>query len=232
MFGRVRVAGAALRSEAMQATPWQLELTDYRRCVAESYGRVMSGADGASEDPAAWRAWRGRRDRLIGTHPQSPLPADRRDPAWTTPFFDHDPAWRLSGVLTLASSPAVMDIPHSSTGTTRFVEVGTVKVEPPSVAAVPLTLFWLDAYGGGLFLPFRDATRGSSTYGGGRYLLDTVKGADLGQTPDGRLVLDFNYAYHPSCAWDAAWSCPLAPPSNDLDLAVRAGERLPLGVRD
>ena len=69
---------------------------------------------------------------------------------------------------------------------------------------------------------------GRETYGGGRYLLDTVKGADLGF--DGpRLVLDFNYAYHPSCAWDSRWSCPLAPPSNWLTEPVRAGELLPLG---
>ncbi|HUG86614.1 MAG TPA: DUF1684 domain-containing protein, partial [Euzebya sp.] len=81
----------------------------------------------------------------------------------------------------------------------------------------------------GLFLPFTDATSGASTYGGGRYLLDTAKGADLGRLEDGRLILDFNYAYHPSCAWDAAWSCPLPPPDNRVDVEVSAGERLPLG---
>ena len=88
-----------------------------------------------------------------------------------------------------------------------------------------LELYWLDAYGGGLFLPFRDATAGSETYGAGRYLLDTVKGADLG-TVDGRLVLDFNFAYHPSCAYDPKWACPLSPPANRIDVPIRAGERL------
>ena len=66
---------------------------------------------------------------------------------------------------------------------------------------------------------------GTTTYGGGRYLLDTVKGADLG-TEDGRLVLDFNYAYNPSCAYDPSWACPLAPPGNRLAIAVEAGERV------
>ena len=80
-------------------------------------------------------------------------------------------------------------------------------------------------YGGGLFLPFRDATSGEQTYGGGRYLLDGAKSADLGGT-DGRLVLDFNFAYHPSCVHDPRWSCPLAPPANTLPFAVEAGERL------
>ena len=87
-----------------------------------------------------------------------------------------------------------------------------------------LALYWLDGYGGGVFLPFADATRGDATYGGGRYLLDTVKGADLGEA-DGRLVLDFNFAYNPSCSYDPRWVCPLSPPENRLDVAVRAGER-------
>jgi hypothetical protein len=88
-----------------------------------------------------------------------------------------------------------------------------------------LELYWLTSYGGGLFLPFADATSGTETYGAGRYLLDTVKGADLGQE-EGRLVLDFNFAYFPSCAYDPRWTCPLAPPANRLSVPVRAGERL------
>ncbi|HEX2196540.1 MAG TPA: DUF1684 domain-containing protein, partial [Actinomycetota bacterium] len=89
-----------------------------------------------------------------------------------------------------------------------------------------LDVFWISGYGGGLFLPFRDATSGASTYGAGRYLYDTIKGADLG-TEDGKLVLDFNFAYNPSCAYDPRWACPLAPPGNVLDVAVEAGERAP-----
>jgi hypothetical protein len=65
-----------------------------------------------------------------------------------------------------------------------------------------------------------------TTYGGGRYLIDTVKGADLGGD-DGRLILDFNFAYNPSCAYDAAWACPLAPAGNTLSRPLRAGELVP-----
>jgi uncharacterized protein (DUF1684 family) len=88
-----------------------------------------------------------------------------------------------------------------------------------------LDLFWLDGYGGGVFLSFADATSGTETYGACRYLLDTVKGSDLGEH-DGRLVLDFNFAYNPSCAYDPRWVCPLAPPGNRLPVAVRGGERV------
>jgi uncharacterized protein (DUF1684 family) len=87
-----------------------------------------------------------------------------------------------------------------------------------------LDAHWLTGYGGGVFLPLRDATSGRQSYGGGRYVLDTVKGADLGEE-DGRLVLDFNFAYNPSCSYDPGWVCPLAPPANRLAIAVEAGER-------
>jgi uncharacterized protein (DUF1684 family) len=89
-----------------------------------------------------------------------------------------------------------------------------------------LDAFWLEGYAGGLFVPFKDGTSGTETYGAGRYLLDTVKGADLGET-EGGLVLDFNFAYAPSCAHDPRWACPLAPPGNVLSVPVRAGERSP-----
>ena len=97
-----------------------------------------------------------------------------------------------------------------------------------------LDVWWLGSYGGGLFVPLKDATAGWTTYGGGRYLLDTVKGADHGGDVDpatgrGTLVVDLNLAYHPSCAYDPAWACPLAPPGNVLAAEVAAGEQLPPG---
>lgn len=207
-------------------THWTIELATYRRLVAENYANARS--EGAGE--SAWLRWRADRDRLIGSHPQSPLPEAERSPDWSTPFYAYDPQWRTVATLEPADDPSVIEIPHSSAGTTRFTEVGRVTFHHGG-AARSLTLFWLDAYAGGLFLPFRDATAGNGTYGGGRYLLDTVKGADLGSDSAGRLILDFNYAYHPSCAWDHAWSCPLAPPENRLETPIEAGEQLPFGSR-
>ncbi|MEA2485143.1 MAG: uncharacterized protein QOD46_254, partial [Actinomycetota bacterium] len=99
--------------------------------------------------------------------------------------------------------------------TARF-EMGAVERE--------LELYWLDGYGGGLFVPFRDGTAGTETYGAGRYLFDTIKGADLGMKED-RIVFDFNFAFNPSCAYDPLWVCPLAPPPNRLDIAIPAGEK-------
>lgn len=107
-----------------------------------------------------------------------------------------------------------------------FTVIGSVTVDLPG-GARSLDLFWMSGYSGGLFLPFRDTTNGRATYGAGRYLLDTAKGADLGgAVAEGRLVLDFNFAFQPSCAFDPRWACPLAPSQNRLDLLIEAGERL------
>ena len=108
----------------------------------------------------------------------------------------------------------------------RFRRIGWLDVPFPE-GSRGLALYWMEGYAGGLFVPFRDATNGTETYGAGRYLLDAAKSADLGGDRLRRtLVCDFNFSYQPSCAFDPQWACPLAPPENRLDLAVRAGERI------
>jgi uncharacterized protein (DUF1684 family) len=193
-----------------------LDLLDYRRRVADLYADVR--ARGASRE--TWSAWRERRDALFREHPSSPYPEGRRPGELA--YFPYDPAFRVLGRAEPASEQ-LLEIAHSADGTTTARRVATVGFELGGRHHA-LELFWLDQYGGGVFLPFRDATSGDTTYGGGRYLLDTAKGADLG-SDDGALVLDFNFAYHPSCFHDPRWSCPLAPPGSVLSTAVTAGER-------
>ncbi len=135
------------------------------------------------------------------------------------PYWPHDPSMRFEA--TVEALPTEPRIARGITGEAFPLErIGRVRLPIGD-----LDVYWIAVYGGGIFVPFRDSTAGTETYGAGRYLLDTVKGADLGGSGD-RLILDFNYAYHPSCAYDGRWSCPLAPPANHLPLAVRAGERL------
>ncbi len=204
----------------MREPQTSVELTDFRRCVHDLYRAVR---DRGESPEAAWSRWRAGRDELFLSHPQSALSVDERTSFSGLSYFPHDPALRF----TVAVEPVAQrsfGIGHSGEGVTAFRRIGAVEV-PFAAGSRRLSVYWLEGYGGGLFLPFRDATSGESTYGGGRYLLDTVKGADLG-TEDGRLVLDFNYAYHPSCVYSDRWSCPLAPPENHLDIEVRAGERL------
>lgn len=195
------------------------DLWDYRRRVSALYADAR-----ADRDPAgAWSRWCAGRDALFATHPQSPLDPVRRETFTGLEYFPYDPRWRLEATLEPDSTGPV-DLGHSGAGTTRFVPMGTVRASS-AFGEITLTVFWLDAYGGGVFLPFGDASNGVSTYGGGRYLIDSAKGADLGHRGS-RIVLDFNFAYHPSCVHSPSWSCPLSPPSNRIGAAVEAGERL------
>jgi uncharacterized protein len=131
------------------------------------------------------------------------------------------PAGRLASLAGLG-----LALPVSVGRPISFERLGWLEV-PFESGPARLALFWLPEYSGGLFLPFRDATNGSETYGGGRYLLDTAKSADLGGDPSRRtVILDFNFAYQPSCAFDPRWSCPLSPPENRLSIRIRAGERI------
>jgi uncharacterized protein (DUF1684 family) len=197
--------------------PSPLTLLDWRRRVFDVYAGVRAAAD-----PAAGHAlWRAARDELFATHPDSPLPAAARARFPGLPVAPYDPAWRFEVAVDSDVEPAHFE---ASTGTD-----GVVPFDRLGVAALPgvgtLDVWWLGSYGGGVFVPLRDATSGRTTYGGGRYLLDTVKGADLGgSASDGVLVLDLNFAYNPSCAYDPAWACPLAPPGNVLAVEVPAGE--------
>ena len=211
-----------------------LELTDWRRTIAELYATWRRGAP--TDPEGATLAWREARDRLYREHPQSPVPAADRA-VFHHRWWPYDPTWRLSAVL----EPSTEGGPHDEHG-----EAGPVIAAPASGGGAPfrvrrigtvmpggplgdtrLPVLWVAGYGNGLFLPFRDATNGDRTYGAGRYLLDTVKGADLGGDPaTGTLTLDFNLAYLPSCAHDPRWVCPLAPPASRLAMPAPVGERL------
>ena len=215
----------------------RLELADWRRRVADLYAEVRREA---AYDPArAWRHWRETRETLFRTHPQSPVPeAARAD--FRASHWPYDPRYRFAvnlapdgpdAAITGASSAPLLGgfsltLPISTGGQEGFARIGWVEVSLPG-GTRSLGVYWMAGYAGGLFLPFRDATNGRETYGAGRYLLDTAKSADLGPAAaPGSLVLDFNFAFHPSCAFDPKWSCPLAPPENRLELRIEAGERL------
>jgi uncharacterized protein len=196
-----------------------LSLLDWRRRISDLYAVIR-----ATEDKrAAWRRWQETRAFLFRGHPQSPVPAAQRQ-GYSGPYlYDYDLAWSLTASVEPVERRR-MEITTSDSETMAFERFGVAHFEQSGVA-LSLDLYWLEGYGGGLFVPFADATSGHATYGAGRYLLDTVKGADLGQKDD-LLVLDFNFAYQPSCAYDPRWSCPLAPPSNRLSVPVGVGERV------
>ena len=209
-------AQLAAKADALRDVP---ALVDWRRRVLNLYHDVR-----AEPDPErAWGHWRAVRDDLMRTHPQSPVADAARESFTGATYFDYDPRCRVTAELEQVE-PTSQEIETSRWSSYRFTRFATAAFELAG-RRLALDLFWLEGYGGGLFLPFGDGTNGSTTYGGGRYLLDTVKGADLGVADDGRLVLDFNFAYNPSCAYDPRWVCPLTPPASRLPVGVHAGER-------
>ena len=175
---------------------------------------------------AAWAAWTASRDSLFRTD-GSPLRPEARAAFEGIPYFAYDSSAAVSAALVPAMVEETARFP-TSTGELRPMPVaGQIVFE---LAGTERRLMAYQAVGpdgqpsAGLFVPFRDPTSGRTTYGGGRYL-------DLDGRPDaaGRIVVDFNRAYHPYCVYNASFSCPLPPAENALAVAVEAGERLPGG---
>jgi uncharacterized protein (DUF1684 family) len=214
-----------VRSSTMRPSGSELwgeirSLWDWRRRVNEVYAQVRS-----SDPLLGWRHWCAARNDLFLQHTQSPLLPSDRAQFQGIQYFAYDPSLRCFVEL-----DELDGAPPLSVAVGRD---GEVKLQPfartrglASRFGGELTVYWIGGYGGGAFLPFRDMTSGHETFGGGRYLLDTIKGADLGVAPDGRQILDFNFAYNPSCSYSDQWVCPLAPTENALPSPVRAGERM------
>lgn len=227
-------------------------LAEWRRRVAGLYARWRD--DSVIDPVGATAAFRAGRDALFREHRQTPLPEAVRAAFRGLSYWPYDPAYRMEVRLEpvpdlgppeaeaepwvgtveagpgTAGSVGAVTLPESHPTGLAFRRIGHVRLRGP-LEGERLAVYWITAYGGGLFVPFRDATAGRESYGAGRYLLDTIKGADLGGDPArGTLLLDFNMAYPPSCAYDPRWACPLAPPDTFLSRSVPAGERLYLAA--
>lgn len=200
-----------------------VQTADWRRRVFGMYASVRRMA---ATDPATAHAhWISCRNDLFSSHPATPLLPEDRDTFTGLPVVPYDPEWRFELPIIPAEEPRRMDVETGTDGVVPFELLGAVHVP----FAGSLDVWRLSSYGGGIFVPVKDALAGKpgGTYGGGRYLIDTVKGADLGIDADDEatLVLDFNFAYNPSCAYDPAWACPLAQAGNTLAVEIPVGER-------
>ena len=232
-----------MATDEQQSDPatW-LDLYDWRRRVAAQYARREADHLAGADPLTSLLRFRAAKNDLFARHPQTPLDAEARRRFSGLRYFPYAPGLRIEADLTpLPETPDEAEMAASGPHAMRFRRAARVSF---AIEGFPLELYvyWIDVYGGGLFLPFRDATCPDESYGGGRYLFDTVKGSEflrVGEPSDahpsrneqaigyagGRILLDFNYAYNPSCAYDARWICPLAPNENRLPLPIRAGER-------
>lgn len=219
------------RLDAVAAGDAFVGLADWRRRINDLYASVRAQPEERVE--VAWESWRSERETLFRLHGQSPIPATDRS-GFVARHWPYDPALRFAVAVTpdgeidrteQTGDGQALALPVSDGATMAFERIGWLTIPFPA-GTRRLALYWMAGYAGGLFLPFCDTTNGDETYGAGRYLLDAAKGVDLGTDEAGRLVLDFNFAFQPSCAFDPRWACPLAPPENRLDVPIRAGERL------
>jgi hypothetical protein len=195
-----------------------LDLVDWRRRVGDLY---------RASGPDAVEHFRKGRDELFRTHPQSPIEHQERHAFAGLHYFPHDPAYRLDARFEPGEGSELVIDTGGEDGAVRYRRAGHLVFRLHGESC-RLTVLSLVQYAGGLFVPFRDATSGRDTYGGGRYLFDTAKDTDglvLEITPgSSEVTIDFNYAYNASCAYSPKWACPLAPPENFLKVPVRAGE--------
>lgn len=212
-------ASASAKQTTADTARYALDIASWRRNIHEVYRSVRQATDLES----AHDLWRRTRDDLFANHPSTPLLPEDRPQFTGLPTKPYDRAWRFEAEI-LPADEHRMIVPTGTDGDVPFDRIGLVDV--PGVGT--LDVWRLASYGGGIFIPVKDALAGKKggTYGGGRYLIDTVKGADLGPgSRPGTIVLDFNFAYNPSCAYDPAWACPLAQPGNTVAVEIPVGER-------
>lgn len=208
--------------------PEFLDLYDYRTRVAAMYRERNRATLDGHEPEKVWARFLRARNALFATHPQSALDEEQCARFKGLHYFPYNPAACVEAEVDSQVEPVVLTIAmnaHESMTMTRVAHLHFMLAGQQAT----LSMYWLNIYGGGLFLPFRDATAPAESYGGGRYLFDTIKGSDFLLAPGAslmeRIVLDFNYAYNPSCAYNSRWVCPLAPKENRLSIAIRAGEQ-------
>jgi len=199
--------------------PSVYQLADWRLQMQNLYA-VLRGFENPQE---AWQLWNARRSELFETHPCTPLDEKARRAFTGIKLFDYDPKLRFEVEIT--DEKGQLEYQNiGQDGCANYQQIGKT-VGLADALGKELSVYWLLGYGGGLFVPFRDATNGKQTGNCGRYLIDAIKGSDLGLSPCGKLILDFNFSYHPSCAWNEKYVCPLSPAGNRFEGAVLAGEQ-------
>lgn len=197
-----------------------LDLLDYRRTVSELYAVVRAH----NSDDTPYPIWRDTRDDLFANHSHSALDSEQKAQFSGLHYYDYDPAYDVVGDFSADVEPKDYHVDVGDDGEIHYKRIGEVTVTLPTGTGT-LSVFWIMGYGGGIFIPFGDTTNKLTTYGAGRYLYDTIKGSDLGMR-DGKMIMNFNYAYNPSCSYNYRWVCPLAQPESKVEFEIPVGEKM------
>jgi len=170
---------------------------------------------------------RAEKDEFFAEHPQSPIPPEEREGFSGLDYFDPDPDYRVQATVTVYDDPEVVLMETTAGREMRYLRTVTLECEPErddlESTTIELGAYEIESQNDEpLFVPFRDKTTGQQTYSGGRYM-ELAPDREL-ETGD-QLVVDFNLAYSPFCAYSETFDCPLPPNENWLDIAIPAGER-------
>ena len=176
-------------------------------------------------DESDWEAelkeHREEKDRFFKESPDSPIPQEHRSDFEGLEYYPLDIKYRFEVELEEYDDKSTVQVQVSSGGEREYIQWGEFRLEIDGEEQI-LHAYKREASEKGFFVPFRDATSGEETYGPGRYLdLD-----EDNRISDKKWVIDFNKAYNPWCAYSDAYSCPLAPPDNWLDVSIKAGEKI------
>jgi len=161
-------------------------------------------------------ASRAAKDDFFRRGHDSPLTPDQRAAFTGLRYFAPDPAFRFLVRLEPVVGGASAEVQLSDGASTEMAPAGAFAF---TVGDVVARLIGYESNSGGVFVPFRDATSATETYGAGRYVEAEPDG-------HGTYLLDFNQAYNPYCAYNDAWSCPLPPRENWLSVPIPAGEQI------
>ncbi len=159
-------------------------------------------------------AERVEKDRFFRASPYSPL--EDRSSFTGLNYYPPDPAWRFELPLQAAEQVEELTIQTSTGDAQTYYRAGTIEFEVEGQAA--RLAVYKSPHHDEPFIPFRDTTSGQETYGAGRYLEPV-------ELAGGKLLVDFNLAYNPYCAYSEHYSCPLPPLENWLKVPIRAGEK-------
>lgn len=161
---------------------------------------------------------RDEKDEFFRTQPDSPVPDSLKAIFPGLTYFDLDHKYRVTAQLERFKNPPIVKIPTNTDEPEEYLVAGNLRFNLKGQEFILLAYQKNKNDGRALFVPFRDATSGKESYGGGRYM-------DVHTRENDRVDLDFNKAYNPYCVYNYSYVCPVPPPENTLSIAIEAGER-------
>ena len=160
--------------------------------------------------------FRSSKDHFVQHDPESPLTSAQKATFSGLRYFDEEPSLRFTLQVQPFPEQKIIEMQTTTGGVASFVRWAKIAFSLDDAPA-GLTVY-KDASDGSFFLPFADSTSGDETYGAGRYVEPEAQS-------DVSLLVDFNYAYNPYCAYNEEWACPITPAENRLRVPIRAGEK-------